>query len=352
MLVLKLLLGCALLPLLAVAVVSVIKGPRYVRGIWNLIMLAGKGATVTPSRITLEEAKGDVWNDRRKVQQFCRELQQEGFVPLGVWVPRELSAFVLAGLLDERRRLYGVVYDIPLAGVWVDLFCLHEDGSGLTVTNKPMGWGIEQPSDREKSGRAKATVAELLALADDHWNASARIELDEDSFVRVFEQEYAREMDWRLARGGVTAAEVAKTAEEMGVRTSEADVQEVLRRTQEQNLPEIGRACVANFLHGEELNAEERRALEPRMLAIHDRMTREQAVDLFEALVGEDFGDVEEHSDYVAIEAEWEDLTPREIFSRLAAVLERPSFPVFVGTVEMPVEADVYVMRVLKQSEG
>ncbi len=174
----------------------------------------------------------------------------------------------------------------------------------------------------------------------------------EESFTQVFEEEYARDMDWRLSRGGVTAAEIVGTARESGMSASEADVEEVLRRTHEQNLPEIARACVANFLKAEELNAEERRSLEPRMVAVHDRMSRDQALDLLEALVGEDFEEVEVHPEFRLVEAEWENLSPREIFSRLAAVLDRPSFPVFVGMVEMPVEADVYVMRMLKQSEG
>jgi hypothetical protein len=57
--------------------------------------------------------------------------------------------------------------------------------------------------------------------------------VDADSFARRTEEEYARYMDWRMKRGGVTEDEVRREAAAMRI-TSEATIQKATRVMQEQ----------------------------------------------------------------------------------------------------------------------
>jgi len=346
-----LLLGCLLLPVLVVVLILVFMGPRFVMGLWSTLRMMAAGLDSNPSRVTLVAADSDVWRSKGKVQAACRELQEAGFTPVGVWTVKEIPPLSIAGLFDEKRRTYAAVYDMAVVGVWVDLFCLHEDGSGLTVTNAAIGWGMDTQPDREKLGHKGASIAEMLALLDHHASVGSRIVLSPDGFAEVFEAEYARDQDWRLARGGPTPEEIERTAQESGMSTSEKEIAEAAKALSEQSLPEISRACIANHLAEAPMDRDEIEAVESRLVAVHDRLTKEQALALFASLAGEAARELETHPSYEAIENDWELLTPREVFRRLATAMPNPAFPVLQGHVAKPLEADVYLMAEISRDD-
>jgi hypothetical protein len=339
------LLGCLGVPTLVLVALVLYFGPRQLIGLWQTMRLLSSGlGGQMPSRINLEPATDKAWRHRSQVKASCRKLQEAGFQPAGSWTIREMPGMALAGLVDPRRRLYAAVYDMPVVGVWVGLFCLHTDGSGITATNATMGWELDLQPDREKAGSPGAPIAELLQLMDVHPRASDRIDVSAGELAPVFEAEYAREQDWRLARGGVTVDEVRRMAEESGDVPSEEELEEVARSINERNAPEIAKACVANYLDEQGLRGGPREALEPYLIAIHERMTREQAMEFFAVLVGEDARQLEDHPVYAGLEDDWEDLDALEVFSRLAGAMSHPSFPRFQGRVRTPIAADVYML--------
>ncbi len=339
-----LLFGCCGMPVILIGVLLLTKGPGFFFGLYKTFRMIQLGLNTNPSRITLQRAADNDWHQKNKVQSLVRELQRSGFSTVGAWTVEEIPTLALAGMIDEQRRTFAVIYDMAVVGVWMDLCCLHEDGTGLTVTNASIGWGMDQQPDREKIGHKGASIPEMIALLDNHPQLGQRSAIEPGDFVRVFEGEYAREQDWRLARGGPTAEEIERTGVESGTETDPKLIEEVRASMAAQSMPEIRRACIANHLSSEALTAEQRQELDERLVVIHDRMTKEQVLAMFAAMAGEAARELEEHPAYEAMEADWDLLTPREVFSRLTNAIVNPAFPTLRGRVSSPVEADIYLM--------
>src|SRR5690606_12941153 len=137
------LLRCLGLPALVLVALVLFLGPRQLAGLRPTLRLLSSGlGGEMPTRIKLDPAADQAWRHRSQVKARCRKLQEAGFQPAGSWTIREMPGMALAGLVDPRRRIYAAVYDLPVVGVWVDLFCLHTDGSGITATNATMGWEL------------------------------------------------------------------------------------------------------------------------------------------------------------------------------------------------------------------
>lgn len=161
------------------------------------------------------------------------ELESLGFAPIGVYRVREMPGVVLVAFTHAHQAACAVVYRHPIAGVFVDMASMTEDDRGLTVTSAPLGGNLDQPPGRAKVYLPEGTVRQLYdrLLAERPQGAHRR--LDASNFVRVFETEYAREMEWRAKRGGPTQEEVRREAHAMGIK-SEKTIQQATDRIRKQ----------------------------------------------------------------------------------------------------------------------
>jgi hypothetical protein len=114
------------------------------------------------------------------------------------------------------------------------MFSKTEDDRSLTVTTAPAGQELDQPAGHEKIFDTSLSIAQMCDLvlrrrpqgAFEKWNVA--------NFAAKFEAAYAKEMDWRRSRGGVTREEVRRVAEATGHRLTEAQISEATRKIQEQ----------------------------------------------------------------------------------------------------------------------
>jgi hypothetical protein len=184
-----------------------------------------------PLRIQLvpadDRAKGRFADPHR------RELESLGFTPLGTFTVKEMPGVVVVAFTQSFKAVCAVIYRHPIAGVFIDMVSMTEDDRGLTVTNAPAGGNLDQPPGRAKIFETKHTLRQLFdrLLSDRPPGPYKRV--DTSNFVRVFEGEYAHEMEWRKQRGGPTADEVRREAHAMGIH-SEKTIQKATDQLRKQ----------------------------------------------------------------------------------------------------------------------
>ena len=170
-----------------------------------------------PLRIQLvpvdDRAKGHFAESHR------RELESLGFTPIGIYSVREMPGVVLVAFAQSSQSLCAVVYRHPIAGVFSDMCCITQDDRSLTVTNAPAGANLDHKPGHDKDYVTKASIRQLYDRALTQRPTGPYKRLDVSNFARFFEDAYAREMDWRKSRGGVTKEEVRREAHTMGIRS-------------------------------------------------------------------------------------------------------------------------------------
>ncbi len=148
-----------------------------------------------------------------------RELETIGFTPVGIYQVREIPGVTLVALTHAAQSVCAVVYRHPIAGVFLDVCTMYEDGRSVTVTTAPAGQNLDQPPGRTKLYEKERTARQLYERLLSERPAGAFKRIDASNFMRMFEAEYANEMAWRKQRGGPTAEEVRREAHAMGIRS-------------------------------------------------------------------------------------------------------------------------------------
>lgn len=177
--------------------------------------------------VPIDRSKGNFADEQR------RELESMGFTVIGVFSVPEMRGVSLVAFSNPAKSMCAVVYRHPLAGVFMDMVSMTEDDRGLTVTNAPLGGNLDQPPGRAKVVVADGTVRQLYDRLLTERPQGTHRRLDASNFVRVFESEYAREMEWRAKRGGPTREEVRREAQAMGI-TSEKTIEKATDRLRKQ----------------------------------------------------------------------------------------------------------------------
>lgn len=166
--------------------------------------LAAQPDTITP----MESTAGPAHPDARSALE---SLVRRGFEVVGSYVIPEMAGLPVHFLTRTEECVIAVVYEHPKVGVWTDLATRYLDGTTFTITNAPMGGGLEPRPGHEKLRVAGLTTAALhIRLLRDRPRKTP-VEVRPSDVARVFADAYAEEMAWRKGRG-VSTAEVRAVA--------------------------------------------------------------------------------------------------------------------------------------------
>ncbi|OGF44711.1 MAG: hypothetical protein A2231_05145 [Candidatus Firestonebacteria bacterium RIFOXYA2_FULL_40_8] len=167
-------------------------------------------------------------------ESVCTQLQNTGFKDLGVYKVAEMPV-TLRGFVNSFEHFTAAVYFHPKAGAWADICVVYVDGTGLTVTNAPMGGVLDSRPGQEKVYKKGISLHELLAIAKTKRKVGPYNEpVTAKAFVTFFEDAYAKDMAWRQSKGGITAEEVRRVAEEGGRTVSAENAKKVSEIENEQ----------------------------------------------------------------------------------------------------------------------
>ncbi len=144
-------------------------------------------------------------------------FKRNGFELAGHYDCPEMPGVKISGFVKPSEQFIGVIYDHPIAGIWEDICVEYNDGESLTVSNAPMGHEMDHMPQSTKIYMKGSSLEELFSKVLSERKNKGTKTITKENFSSNFEEAYKKEMKWRMDRGGPTALEVKKVADEMGV---------------------------------------------------------------------------------------------------------------------------------------
>ena len=184
-------------------------------------------------------------------------FQKHGFDLAGHYECPEMPVVKISGFVKPSEQIIGVIYDHSIAGIWTDICVEYNDGESLTVSNAPMGQEMDHMPQSTKIYMKGSSLEELLAKILAERKNKGRKTITKEEFSSNFEEAYKKEMKWRMDRGGPTALEVKRVADEMGVPLDSEKMQAKTQQLQkiwmkEKNKPKkVKREMIEAELPGE-----------------------------------------------------------------------------------------------------
>ncbi len=288
---------------------------------------------LTPPRIHLDEVDAIDWEDEEGIEELLEPLPGLGFEDAGLYEFREMSGIRLQAWVNPEQAAFAVVYEHPVAGVWMDFVSRYDDGTRITFTNTAHGGSLDHQPGHSIERRAGLDPRSLYREFLEARPPRPAMPVRADEFVAVFEKAYADEMDWRNGRGGSTEREIRAIAIESGFVEDDALLEATRERMQRQALADLDATLRRQFSRETSLSVAEWERVRDRLVIVHDRLTPEMLDETAAEWVDEDI---------LAPSALAPRESPRETFAAFNARLPVGRRFVKLGEVKEPIEAEVY----------
>ncbi len=299
-----------------------------------------------PCRVNPAPEATPKWHNPEQVKKFSDEFTANGFTPLGAFTIPEIIGMQLAAFVKEAESLYGVVYDHMKLPPSINIVCRFEDGSDLTVTNTTFGGSMDRPPGSAIIRLDGGGVAECLAALQAHPAPSVRMPVRGDEFGARFREAYAKEMNWRMKRGGATREEIRREVEKSGRTLTDEEFEELCGKHREAYMMELQRGCLAQYREEHQPAAADWAKMEYRAFAIPETMTMEELRETIELHC-----ELEEEQLNQLKAAQ---LAPGQTITDLAGQFLRSISATglkHLGSVQEPVPAEIYFMA-MKEDEA
>jgi hypothetical protein len=289
-------------------------------------------ASGTPARIHLTEMAIPDWENEEAVEAITRELPGLGFERVWTYQVQEIPGLALQAWINPGSATTAIVYEHPVAEVWLDFVTRYQDGTRVTFANTSAGEGVDHAPGHDVQRHPGLEPRELYEKFLAHRPADKPMEpVSAVTFAAVFQKAYADEMDWRNSRGGATPEEIRAIADLSGGGYSEEILAATSRMAEQRASAQLEESLRERFLTESGISAAEWERVRDRVLVVHDRMDREFLEAAIEGLSpsGDGAGPLLGG-------------TPRQAFAALNAGLPAEKRFTRLGGVREPVEADVY----------
>jgi hypothetical protein len=333
--------------LVVLVVVTAVLGLLWLR--WKIRKLGGKFGEMLdslqaggppPMRIKLEAVSAVDWEDPDAVDKLLQPLREVGFTDIGTYVIAAIDTRAHA-LQQPAESVCAVIYEHPQIGVWADLVTRYEDGGTISYANAKDD-RMDRPANRQVTYFEGCDTGKLYRRLLDERPRKAMFRVDAGNFVDVFEQAYAEEMDWRMSRGGPTEQEIRRIAERDGQECT-PELVETIRGSWSQSYNEFLDDQLRDaYLATSGVAASRWEQIRDQVVFVHDQLTPQEVVDLYEEALDWDDGRAEALSD--AAQRTAESRSPRDAFAECNVKLPSQSRFEKIGSVDEPVAADVYLM--------
>ncbi len=322
----------------------------YCESISELVRAGG----IPPFRIHLDANPEPTWKNPSRMEAATADFESAGYVRIGDFDIREMNEVRLRAMWNRDSGISVALYDHPESGMWADAFQDFLDGTSVTVTTAAET-GMDRPL-HAKLFRVEAELGESGVAGEIHdrvVHEAIGLEANvfpPEEFAEVYAEIYAQEMDWRIARGGVTRVEIERVA---GLSGAEAPSDAAVELIQD-----LWRGQIACFIDDEVrsawladcgLSALEWERLQDRIHVVHDHHTSEDLIEeLAWAMVEADADKDADYDDDAACEASRVTLRPcfetsnREGFGRAQAFLPEKRKYEKLGSTEDPWPADIW----------
>jgi len=188
----------------------------------------GRGG-VPPFRIEIEPARDSSWIWPGVIESVAADLHGEGFADVGVFDLKPAAIRTLA-LLDAKRSIWGLVCEQPKIGLWLQLVTEFEDGTSITYSTDARATILDPAPQQILKSLPEMNAKELIAAFVAERPEGAMKPVIAEKFPTVFESSWARCMDWRISRGGVTADEIRRMVAHYGGEATPEMIESIQRK--------------------------------------------------------------------------------------------------------------------------
>lgn len=318
---------------------------RWLRKVFSPLAEALESFVPEPLRVSLKPTKHFELSNKPLFEQQCADLEALGFERIGTYATEDIPGLTMAAFTLQSKHAYGVVYDLHRQPVWTDLVTSYEDGRACTYSNLKET-GADQPPWTTAVKLPEKPVAEVFQAFLQGRPQGTMTPTPAADFVRVFEESYARQMDWRIARG-VDEGEIRRVAKAANAEATEEELQLAIIARRAQRDGQIDEAVRKDYLRTSKVSAIEWEEIESRILVVHDTMVTDNVARQLLAAHGF-VNDGEEGSEASRKLSEIEERLKggpvRGIFAALAAQTPAGRECRKVWNTDKPVAADIWVM--------
>jgi hypothetical protein len=320
--------------------------------------MSGQG--VPPFRITLEKADDIEWKKPKIVSGVATALEGVGYRPIGDYRIDEMPFVHLRALLNSNTNSYAVVTEI-MDKLILDVASDFTDGEHVTVSTAPET-GLDRPdfsrlvritADLEKEPAAAVTLHDRLV---EEQRGRQTIMATPVAFPNVFSKAHAKEMDWRIARDGLTPEEVRRSCEVTGTEIPSDEAVEMVCQQWRNAISEFCDEQLRDrFLkYVTKMSAAEWEEVRDRLYFVHEHSDRESVIEALalqleevdgSADTDDDDDDDDDTSEVVQarIRPLFAGVPVREAFVTAQDLLPAKQRYRRVASIKTPYAADVYV---------
>lgn len=289
---------------------------------------------VTPARIHVVPVDEARW---KRVEDFAKNREAAiglGFNDLGSFNVPEMPGVVLNAFVKPSEASYCMIYEHPQVGMWTEFVTRFDDGCALSVSNAPLGGELDTKPGNEKVTDKSKDLAGLYELMLRERDKSNFLTLSgsREEFISIFERAYADLMDWRNSRGGATAEEIKKVAQNTGKDYSDDVIRLTEVRQNEIACQQLIPAFEERLKESKNYSDQQWQEIQPKLIFVHDNLSS----NMVRNLLRDNFPEVDD------IDLP-EGQSVRALFSKLNSQLPHEKQVKVLATLEKPLETDVYV---------
>ena len=256
-------------------------GGKIVKQMMEQLELASMGGPVPPFRLhlkTVNEEEDIGFARIDDVERLTAEFLEAGFEIIcdfqTVEIPLAMRAF-----RHGELNVYGVIYDHPIAGVFCDVTRRYRDQTSWTASSS-QHHGMDPAPGSHPTFMPDSTVEKLLNKLIDDSPVNDILPATREDFVVRFESAYAREMNFRIERGGPTVQEIQRIAEINGQECDQQQIDAVQKQWKMAISDFLSEKAIAMWKKEQEIPAPVFARMKEQLIAIHNRFLPEQLMEL------------------------------------------------------------------------
>lgn len=159
------------------------------------------GGSLVPAFIELVPAEKAPWKSKSKHKEYTETLKKLGFRPIGLYEITPLQLAYTEGFFRDSDHLFAGISQHPLGGMWLDFFCILENGMGVVATNSKEQNLKSRSPQRLIYRNEGATVETLLKEAERLLRESGSEPNRSLNFQQTLQESYHLEAKWQYTEG-------------------------------------------------------------------------------------------------------------------------------------------------------
>lgn len=252
------------------------------------LIAQGLGGGVPPFRVKLTKRSElddpeDEWVQDEHVKAFeslTEQFESLGFKRMEDYLIPEIVTQMRV-LLDGDQATAAVVYCHPVIGVWSDVTRRYPDKTSWTFSSTKYH-GMDVPPYVTQKFFADESVDEIVTKFRAEAPEAGMMPITKEEFPAMFEKAYAREMDWRMERGGATEEEIRRIAEMNGDECTDDTVRQIQTQWRTAIHAFVTDKALKRYRKEAELNSFEWDHMQSYGVVIHERMQGEQLLQVYD----------------------------------------------------------------------